>query len=53
MVAGNEEKDVLASVLVADVEVAETAGVANSYFAAAVKTVATDAVIELRLRPRR
>jgi hypothetical protein len=46
MCAGNEEGDGLAPVLVADVEVAQSAEVANGHATAAVELVTTDPVLD-------
>jgi len=51
--AGNQKDDLLAPALVADVEMTETAEVAESDAAFGVESVATNAVIDLRLSHRR
>jgi hypothetical protein len=53
VVAGDQEQDRLAAVLVADMKVAEAAEVAESDATAGVETVAANAVIDLRLGQRR
>jgi hypothetical protein len=51
--AGNQKDDLLAPALVADVEMTETAEVAESDAAFGVETVAANAVIDLGLSHRR
>jgi hypothetical protein len=53
VVAGDQEQDRLAAVLVADVKVTETAEVAEGDATAGVEPVAANAVIDLRLGQRR
>ena len=53
MGTGDQQHHWLAAVLVADVEVAQAAEVAEGDAAAGVETVATNAVIDLRLGRRR
>src|SRR6202158_2800599 len=53
VVAGDQEQDRLAALLVADVKVTETAEVAKGDATAAVEPVAANAVIDLRLGQRR
>ena len=49
MSAGDQEHDWLAAQLVADVEVAEAAEIAQGDAAATIEAVTADAVVELRL----